>query len=245
MGRFTDKMNKIIGGIVGTLVGAVILLAQPLALAPSAALALGVGLGIGFMLTKMYEPARSKGEAPSTVSAVGNALSAGKKNAASKLEAGENFLSMLSNRQLFVKDPEVHGEIGQLIDAVTILHSYVIAHPAEYQAMGSFLASYGAQTEQILTGYVTIETYGGDVASAKKNVVSALNSLEGAAKGALSKINSEQGTSIEASSEAINRLVSMQGYKPDQIDASVGGRDHQSEALKAANALNSITASLQ
>lgn len=246
-----DK-GKIIAIAVGSLLGGVIFLAQPLGLVPSALIALGVGLGVGFMIVKMSESDGTASRMPdgtlaangkidaSATSAVSEALLGNNKAARDTLASGDALLSMLTDKQAAARDPVVSSEISELFDDVSVLYAYVRSHPSEYQLLGSFLASYADQTEQILNGYLTMETYGGGSVTndsmyrARASVIGALNALEGAARGIISRVSAERGTAVTASADAISHLVEMQGYHPDQgtpgdiagsIDGSAGSED--------------------
>jgi hypothetical protein len=218
-------MNKVIGLVLGVFIGSVVLIAQPLGVLWSLPLALGIGGGVGALVAKIYAPEVKVGN-------VKAALVKDPKAVADKLEKGKDFLSMLVARQGQVKDPTVSGEINELIDDVTRLISYVEDHPSQYQSLGSFLSSYAMQADQVLSGYVTIEAYGGHVDAARENTINALNALEGAARGSLDHISTAQSTAVEASSEAINRLVSMQGYQPDE--------NQSADTLNAASELKKL-----
>ena len=252
-----DK-GKIIAIAVGGLLGGVIFLAQPLGLVPSALIALGVGLGVGYMIVKMSESDGTASRMPdgtlaadgkidaSATSAVSEALLGNNKAARDTLASGDALLSMLTDKQAAARDPVVSSEISELFDDVSVLYAYVRSHPSEYQLLGSFLASYAEQTEQILNGYLTMETYGGDsepngssatndsMYRARASVIGALNALEGAARGIISRVSAERGTAVAASADAISHLVEMQGYHPDQsapgdiagsVDGSAGSED--------------------
>ena len=242
-----DK-GKIIAIAVGGLLGGVIFLAQPLGLVPSALIALGVGLGVGFMIVKMSESDGTASRMPdgtlaadgkidaSATSAVSEALLGNNKAAMDTLASGDALLSMLADKQAAARDTVVSSEISELFDDVSVLYAYVRSHPSEYQLLGSFLASYADQTEQILNGYLTMETYGGDSVTndsmyrARASVIGALNALEGAARGIISRVSAEHGTAVAASADAISHLVEMQGYHPDQstpgdIAGSVDGSE--------------------
>ena len=137
------------------------------------------------------------------------------------LADADRFMSMLSGQQGVTRNTAVRDELGQLIDVMTTMTAYVKSHPEESVLLESFLASYAEQVGKILSSYRVIETYGvpKDVDVAGMNVIKALNALEGAGRGGVRKATAAQSAVIDASSEAINRLVAMQGYSPDATES--------------------------
>lgn len=222
--------HRIIGLATGGFIGSVVFLMQPVGASIwTFAVALGVGLGIGAVISHLFDETKNQ----LSLSNVAKPLTR-PSSSSIRLDNAQSFLAMLSDKQGQVQDDAVSEEIGELIDVSTLLVQYVQNYPHQSTSLSAFLSSYSAQTEQVLTGYITVEKYHGkNLDATKQYTISALNALEGAAQGVLDSANDQQSTAVEASSEAINRLAAMQGFTPDA--------DHPSEALQAAEDLKRLT----
>lgn len=174
-----------------------------------------VGLGVGVVCaalgyvagSTLLQPERRLG------SIVVSALPNGQKAAAAIDDANAllNRVGMLAGR---VRDPQVRAEADDFIAATRDLTRYVSTDTGAYATLRHYTNVYGEQTAKLLASYVDVEQSGArdQIPIAQRETVEALQVLERAAAGELSRAVSSKTLGIAADSEAIQRLASMDGY---------------------------------
>lgn len=117
---------------------------------------------------------------------------------------------------------DVRMEARRLAADLERLASYVERQPATYRRLSHYLATYGEQCESVLENYLAIEhaTTGEEAARAHGDVMEALASLRGAAQGELSRAAGAKVAELSADSDAVRRLMEMDGYTPDESPAA-------------------------
>ncbi|WP_239512543.1 hypothetical protein [Bifidobacterium aerophilum] len=199
-----------IGVIAGFVVG-LVLAGLSFWLAGGGLVGLGVGVvcaALGYVAgSTLLQPERRLG------SIVVSALPNGQKAAAAIDDANAllNRVGMLAGR---VRDPQVRAEADDFIAATRDLTRYVSTDTGAYATLRHYTNVYGEQTAKLLASYVDVEQSGArdQIPVAQRETVEALQVLERAAAGELSRAVSSKTLGIAADSEAIQRLASMDGY---------------------------------
>lgn len=155
-----------------------------------------------------------------------------------------NSIAMLTKQ---VRDPAVKAEANDFIAATKDLVQYVTRDTSAYPTLRHYITVYGEQTEKLLRSYVDVESSGArdQIATARIETIEALQVLEQAAAGELSRAVSAKTLGITADSDAIQRLARMDGYDdvaPSPVPSSAadegrhapsqtpsGGPAHQSD----------------
>ena len=147
-----------------------------------------------------------------------SALPNGQK-AADAIDAANVRLNAIGMLAAQVRDPMVKKEAGDFIAATRSLTDYVARDTSAYPTLRHYISVYGEQTEKLLRSYVDVESSGArdQMAKARGETIEALQVLEHAAAGELSRAVSSKTLGIAADSDAIQRLAQMDGY---QIDAA-------------------------
>lgn len=201
------------GGVVGTISGV--------------AVAVLLYLGIGMLL----EPQAKLG------GIVASDIPDGEVAAACVSQAQE-LCSQLQELSASVRDAQVRAEIGDLVHDIEALAGYVEKQPSAHRRLSHFLNVYGDQCVPMMRGYMSVESGSGTESfdEAHKNVVEALDVLEGAAQGELERAMTGKVTELSAGTESIRRLLEMDGYSVDARrrteDAPDGGDASRDEALR-------------
>jgi len=122
-----------------------------------------------------------------------------------------NSIAMLTKQ---VRDPAVKAEANDFIAATKDLVQYVTRDTSAYPTLRHYITVYGEQTEKLLRSYVDVESSGArdQIATARIETIEALQVLEQAAAGELSRAVSAKTLGITADSDAIQRLARMDGY---------------------------------
>lgn len=155
-----------------------------------------------------------------------------------------NSIAMLTKQ---VRDPAVKAEANDFIAATKDLVQYVTRDTSAYPTLRHYITVYGEQTEKLLRSYVDVESSGArdQIATVRIETIEALQVLEQAAAGELSRAVSAKTLGITADSDAIQRLARMDGYDdvaPSPVPSSAadegrhapsqtpsGGPAHQSD----------------
>ena len=155
-----------------------------------------------------------------------------------------NSIAMLTKQ---VRDPAVKAEANDFIAATKDLVQYVTRDTSAYPTLRHYITVYGEQTEKLLRSYVDVESSGArdQIATARIETIEALQVLEQAAAGELSRAVSAKTLGITADSDAIQRLARMDVYDdvaPSPVPSSAadegrhapsqtpsGGPAHQSD----------------
>lgn len=152
-----------------------------------------------------------------------SALPNGQKAAAAIDDANTmlNRVGMLAGQ---IRDPQVRAEADDFIAATRDLTRYVNTDTGAYVTLRHYTNVYGEQTAKLLKSYVDVERSGArdQLPVAQRETVEALQTLERAAAGELSRAVSAKTLGIAADSEAIQRLASMDGYAAPDAPAANG-----------------------
>ena len=132
-----------------------------------------------------------------------------------------------------MREPDVKSAALALLEAIGKLSAYVESDPSSYRRLAHFLNTYGDQCENAMSGWLSLEATGDErhIAEAKDDQVIALRGLTAAAKGSLGQVADAHASQIEASQEAIRRLLALDGYDvdgapaPDQAPSQEGNSD--------------------
>lgn len=110
---------------------------------------------------------------------------------------------------------DVHGETDELAADIRKLACYVEKQPATYGRLSHFLATYGEACTSVLENYLAVEVTGTAESRGHTDVIEALNALEGAAQGELQRAAGAKVAELSADSDAVRRLMEMDGYSSD------------------------------
>jgi hypothetical protein len=137
--------------------------------------------------------------------------------AAARVAEARRLEDELSRMGEQVRDNEVRSEVSELVADIESLASYVEDQPGTYRHLAHFLNVYGEQCASMMRGYLSVEAASSSpaLAGARKDAVDGLNALEGVAQGELGRAMNGKVTELSASSDAIKRLMDMDGYQPD------------------------------
>ena len=204
-----------IGGIAGIVAGVVV------------AALLYVGLG------RLLAPEAKLGDVAASMVPNGEAAAA-QVGAARALEGAVKALGERA------ASGDVRVEASQLAEDLERLAAYVERQPATYRRLSHYLSTYGEQCTSVLQNYLTVEhaVTGEDAQKAHADVIEAMNSLQGAAQGELKRAMGSKVAELKADSDAVRRLMEMDGYGTDARElraaagegASGGGAGQPAEA---------------
>ena len=197
-----------VGGVVGIVVGVLV--------------AVLMYLGLGRLLApeaKLGDVAASM--VPNGEAAVGQIAEARKLEKRVRLLGGK------------AASDDVRSEAEQLAADLERLAAYVERQPATYRRLSHYLSTYGDQCSSVLENYLTIEladagtggsSSGGVQAQAHADVIEAMNALQGAAQGELKRAMGSKVAELSADSDAVRRLMEMDGYSTDEREADKAER---------------------
>jgi hypothetical protein len=137
--------------------------------------------------------------------------------AASCIQDARALVNELVGLQPAVRDAAIRNEVTELAGDIRALADYVERQPATYRRLSHFLNTYGGQCVPMLRGYLTVESGAAPdtLQSARRDAIDGFNALEGAAQGELTRAMNGKVTELTANSEAIKRLMEMDGYTSD------------------------------
>ena len=160
-------------------------------------------VGVSYLAT----PERRLGGQAASLLPNGESLSA-------TLARAETLASRLSKTAGSLRDGDVRYAVGRLADALKKLTHYVEDNPAAHKQLAHFLNVYADQCASVLDSWRALEGSQdqGNLAEAKDDVLLALKGLTDAVNGELGQATDAHVAQIEASQEAIKRLVAMDGY---------------------------------
>lgn len=181
---------------------------------PGAIVAVVAAAGGYIGVSMLTEPERKLG------SIIASALPNGQK-AVAAIDAANAMLARIQQPAARVADRGVRREADDFIAATRDLTAYVTKNPSAYATLQHYVNVYGDQTARLLESYVEVEQSGADdqIAAARQETVEALQVLEQAAAGELSRAVKAKTLGIAADSEAIQRLARMDGYDVDEAIA--------------------------
>lgn len=188
-----------VGGVVGIVAG----------LAAAALLYVGVG--------QLLKPERKLGGVVASMLPDGEA-------ATERIDAARELDRQIGRRRAKICDAQVGRETEDLQHDIQALIACVEEQPATYRRLAHFLSTYGEQCVRMLDGYLSVERLATPelVHGAREDAIEALCALQGAAQGELARATGAKAADLEASSEAIKRLMEMDGYRPDEPAAPDG-----------------------
>lgn len=202
-----------IGGIAGIVAGVVV------------AALLYVGLG------RLLAPEAKLGDVAASMVPNGEAAAA-QVGAARALEGAVKALGERA------ASGDVRVEASQLAEDLERLAAYVERQPATYRRLSHYLSTYGEQCTSVLQNYLTVEhaVTGEDAQKAHADVIEAMNSLQGAAQGELKRAMGSKVAELKADSDAVRRLMEMDGYTADERSSAGAGFAGGSSAGHAGSA---------
>ena len=182
---------------------------------PGAVVAVVVAAGGYIGVSTLTEPERKLG------SMIASALPNGQK-AVAAVDAANAMLARIQFTTRQLADVGVRREADDFIAATHELVAYVTKNPAAYATLQHYVNVYGDQTARLLDSYAEVEASGAhdQITVARRETVEALQVLEQAAAGELSRAVKAKTLGIAADSEAIQRLARMDGY---DVDAAADG----------------------
>lgn len=138
--------------------------------------------------------------------------------ASERIDAAYELVRAISARRGRVRDGRVAREIDDLVRDIQALIACVEEQPATYRRLAHFLSTYADQCLRMLDGYLGVERLGTSVLleDAHEDALEALAALQGVAQGELARATGRRAAEVETSSEAIVRLMEMDGYRPDR-----------------------------
>jgi len=153
---------------------------------------------------------------------------------AATLERGESLAKRLSKVAGTLRDGDVRYGVQRLSGALQKLVRYVEDNPAAHKQLAHFLNVYADQCTSVLDSWQALEGSHDErsLAEAKDDVLLALGGLTSAVEGELGQATDAHVAQIEASQEAIKRLVAMDGYGvggPSDTRTSPDGTDQTHE----------------
>lgn len=184
-----------------------------------------VGIGVGAVVAALLyvglslalKPERKLGGVVASMLPNGEA-------AAARVEEARELERQINSTASGIKNPQVKSEIGQLVSDIEALVAYTEKQPSSYRRLSHFLSSYSEQCVSMLRGYQSVEA--GATGETRKQAVSdalrGLADLQGVAQGELKRAMGSKVDELSAGSDAIRRLMEMDGYSPDSRDAMAG-----------------------
>lgn len=138
--------------------------------------------------------------------------------ASERIDAAYELVRAISARRGRVRDGRVAREIDDLVRDIQALIACVEEQPATYRRLAHFLSTYADQCLRMLDGYLGVERLGTSalLEDAHEDALEALAALQGVAQGELARATGRRAAEVETSSEAIVRLMEMDGYRPDR-----------------------------
>ena len=187
----------LVGGMMGVVVG----------LLAAALLYIGVG--------ELFKPERRLGGMLARLIPDGEA-------AVERVDAGRALVRELTARRRAIRDEAVSRELTDLIGDIEALIACVEAQPRTYRHLAHFLATYEEQTLKMLDGYLSVERLNTPalMRQGREDALEALQALQGVAQGELARAGGVKAAELEVSSDAIQRLMEMDGYTPDDDQAT-------------------------
>lgn len=219
-------MGYVVGAIAGIAAGiaCAVFIGGALGLAVGVAVAGLLYVGVGALL----RPERRLAGVAASMLPEGDA-------AVEKIDAAHRLVREIGTRRGKIRDAAINREVDDLLRDISALVTAVEEQPAIYRRLGHFLSTYADQCVRMLDGYLAVERLSTPelLRGAHADALEALAALQGAAKGELARATGAKASELEASSEAIKRLMEMDGYKPDApADATSsdgGGRMEQED----------------
>ena len=137
--------------------------------------------------------------------------------AATRIDAAHELMRGIQHRRAKMRDAAVAHEADDLVQDIGRLVAYVEGQPAAYRCLAHVLSTYAEQCTQMLDGYLSVERSGVPemMQQGREDAIEALCALQGAVQGELARATGAKASQLEASSEAIQRLIEMDGHKPD------------------------------
>ena len=154
-----------------------------------------------------------------------------------RIDAARELDRQIGRRRAKICDAQVGRETEDLQHDIQALIACVEEQPATYRRLAHFLSTYGEQCVRMLDGYLSVERLATPelVHAAREDAIEALCALQGTAQGELARATGAKAADLEASSEAIKRLMEMDGYRPDE-PAAPDGADVKGDTDTAAGA---------
>ena len=205
-------MGYVLGAVVGVACGVACIVAVGGAAGVAAGLVVAALLYVG--IGTLLKPERRLGGVAASMLPNGEA-------AADRVAAARALQAELEKRRSQVRDAEVLRQVDELLHDIDALIACVEEQPGTYRRLAHFLSTYAEQCTRMLDGYLSVEKLGTRKmrADAREDALEALGALQGAAQGELARATGAKAAELEASSEAIKRLMEMDGYVPDARDA--------------------------
>lgn len=208
-------MGYVIGALAGVVcgVGCIVVVGGAIGVVCGLAVAALLYLGIGALL----KPERKLGGVAASLVPDGEA-------AAARIDEARALIGRIAERRAQMRDAEVARETDDLMHDIETLVALVEGQPASHRRLAHFLTTYADQCVRMLDGYLALEHLAPPelVRQGHEDTVEALCALQGVAQGELARATGRKASDLEASSAAIQRLMEMDGYQPDE---RAGGAD--------------------
>lgn len=158
--------------------------------------------------------------------------------ASERIDAAYDLVRAISARRGKVRDGRVAREIDDLIRDIQALIACVEEQPTTYRRLAHFLSTYADQCLRMLDGYLGVERMGTPalLEGAHEDALDALAALQGVAQGELARATGRRAAEVETSSDAIVRLMEMDGYLPDR-SGGAGADTKRRDAAPASDAM--------
>lgn len=206
-------MSYIVGALLGMAAGitCVVLVGGVMGIVAGLAVAALLYIGVGELL----KPERRLGGMVARLIPDGEA-------AVERVDAGRALVRELTARRRVMRDEAVARELDDLIGDIEALIACVEAQPRTYRRLAHFLATYEEQTLKMLDGYLSVEALNTPVLlrQGREDALEALQALQGVAQGELARAGGAKAAELEVSSDAIQRLMEMDGYTPDENETA-------------------------
>lgn len=152
-----------------------------------------------------------------------------------QISEAKKLCAQLESMRASVRDAQINKEIRELIHDITALSDFVERQPSAYRRLSHYLTVYGNQSVSMLRGYMAVESGSGtqSFANAHADALEAFNALEGAAQGELERAMSGKVTELSVGTEAVKRLMEMDGYSTDSRSETSQSAIHPQQSAPA------------
>ena len=227
-------MSTVLGIIAGVILGVIVLVLMP---NPIGIVIAAVVAVLGFVgVSKLTTREHKLGGVAASMLPNGEAIAA-------NIDQGRKLAKQIANCANRTHDAEVSKAMNGLSVEIGKLVKYAEDNPGASKGLAHFLNTYSDQCSTITTNWSSIEASGDDgaIAEAQDDVLLAVKYLTQTAQNELGQATDARVAQIEASHEAIKRLMALDGYGVDvdgagegQMAADRGGADSAASGDDAA-----------
>lgn len=130
------------------------------------------------------------------------------------MDSGEQYIKKLNDFKTLVKDKVVSKKIERMENVVSMIFHEIDASPSQANSLGVFLNYYLPTTEKLLDAYVSISEKKitvPNLATAKKEIEEALNTIIKSFEGILEKLYEENEMDISSDIAAMELVMKKEG----------------------------------